>query len=275
MRVLVAGATGVIGRPLVPLLNTAGHEVIAVSRALGRTASAERAGAEVVVADILNRAEITRVVRELSPHAIVHVATAIPVEINPKRLASDFQATNRLRTEGTRNLLEAASEAGVQRVITEGLAYAYDPSGSTPAAEDVALWPTPPKQFAAVLAALQELEQLTAQAKGLVLRFGHLYGPGSIYAHDGSFVRQVQAGKVPLVGGGTSTFSFTHAGDAAAAVVAAVDSNATGALNIVDDEPAQMNVWLPVLANILGAPKPKRAPAAIARLAVGGWALHS
>jgi nucleoside-diphosphate-sugar epimerase len=269
MRVLVAGATGVIGRQLVPLLISAGHEVIAVSR--GRGEVDRRVGVEVVVADILDRAEITRVVREHAPDAIVHIATAIPAEINPKKLAEDFALTNRLRTEGTRNLIDAAAEAGVGRVVTEGLAYAYDPSGSKPAAEDVALWQAPPKQFAPVLEALQQLERLTAEANGLVLRFGHLYGPGSIYASDGSFVQQVKAGKVPLVGGGTSTFSFTHSYDAATAILAAVQSHGTGCLNIVDDEPAQMSVWLPVLADIVGARKPKGAPAAIAKLAVGGW----
>ncbi|HEY0166773.1 MAG TPA: NAD(P)-dependent oxidoreductase [Jatrophihabitans sp.] len=269
MRVLVAGATGVIGRQLVPVLISAGHEVVAVSR--GRSQAPDQVGVTAVVADILDRGAITRVVREQAPDAIVHIATAIPAEINPKKLAADFEATNRLRTEGTRNLIEAASEAGVGRVVTEGLAYAYDPSSSTPAAEGAPLWQAPPKQFAPVLEALQELERLTAQANGLVLRFGHLYGPGSIYASDGSFVNQVRAGKVPLVGGGTSTFSFTHSYDAATAILAAVQSHGTGSLNIVDDEPAQMSVWLPVLADILGARKPKGAPAMMAKLAVGDW----
>jgi nucleoside-diphosphate-sugar epimerase len=271
MRVLVAGATGVIGKQLVPLLTSAGHEVVAVSRSGNRTAGADEAGVKTVVADILDRAAIDKVVRQESPDAIVHIATAIPQEINPKTLASDFETTNRLRSEGTRNLVDAGTAAGVKRFIAEGLAYAYDPSGSGPATEDVALWPSPPKQFAPVLAALQELEAVTRQANGLVLRFGHLYGPGSIYAPDGSFVRQVRAGKVPLVGGGTSTFSFTHAYDAATAILAAVEGHAVGVLNIVDDEPAQMKVWLPVLAEILGARKPKSAPAAIAKWLVGDW----
>lgn len=271
MRVLVAGATGVIGKQLVPLLTSAGHEVIAVSRSGNRTRGAEEGGVKTVVADILDRSAISEVVRQQSPEAIVHIATAIPQEINPKTLASDFETTNRLRTEGTRNLIDAGAAVGVKRFIAEGLAYAYDPSGTGPATEDVPLWPTPPKQFAPVLAALQELEALTRQANGLVLRFGHLYGPGSIYAPDGSFVRQVQAGKVPLVGGGTATFSFTHAYDAATAIVAAVEGHAVGALNIVDDEPAQMKVWLPEFAKILGARKPKSAPAAIAKWIVGDW----
>ena len=122
-----------------------------------------------------------------------------------------------------------------------------------------------------MLRALTELEQRTRDAGGLVLRLGHLYGPGTIYAPDGSFVEQVRAGKVPLVGGGTSVFSFTHTYDAATAVLAALDTDATGVLNIVDDDPATVATWLPALATMLAAPQPRRVPSALARLAVGGW----
>lgn len=115
------------------------------------------------------------------------------------------------------------------------------------------------------------MEQRTLQSGGAVLRLGHLYGPGSIYAPDGSFVAQVRAGKVPLVGAGTSTFSFTHAHDAATAVLAALSRNVSGPLNVVDDEPAAISRWLPYLAELLGARKPKSAPAWLARLAVGSW----
>ena len=122
-----------------------------------------------------------------------------------------------------------------------------------------------------MLAALTDLERQTQAVGGTVLRFGHLYGPGSVYASDGSFVAAVRAGKIPLVGGGTATFSFTHAQDAASAIVAALDKPSGPALNVVDDDPAPMHTWLPVLADILGAKAPKSAPAAVARLAVGGW----
>ncbi|HTZ45128.1 MAG TPA: NAD(P)-dependent oxidoreductase [Jatrophihabitans sp.] len=271
MRVLVAGATGVIGRQAVPVLRAAGHEVVAVSRSRDRAQQAEADGAEIVLADILNREGIAKVVRNQAPDAIVHVATAIPAEINPKKLAEDFAVTNRLRTEGTRNLLDAAEGTPVRRFVAEGLAYAYDPDGKGSATEDASLWQSPPAQFEPVLGALRELERRTAEVKGLVLRFGHLYGPGSIYAADGSFTQQVRAGKVPLVGGGTSVFSFTHSYDAATAILAAVEGHAVGALNVVDDEPAPMNVWLPVFADLLGAKKPKGAPAFLAKMAVGGW----
>ncbi|MEV0430923.1 NAD(P)-dependent oxidoreductase [Micromonospora sp. NPDC050495] len=271
MRVLVAGATGVVGRQLVPMLKTFGHDVIGLARSRDRAAAVERLGAEPVVADALDRDAVSRAVRNLAPDAVVHMLTAIPAQIDPRHLARDFALTNRLRTEGTRNLLDAADRAGVRRVITQGLAYAYDPSDEGPANEDVPFWRNPPRQFAPVLDALCELERRTRESNGLVLRLGHLYGPKSIYAADGSFTRQVRAGKVPLVAGGTATFSFTHAYDAATAVVAALDKNTTGALNIVDDEPARMSEWLPAMAAMLDAPAPKSAPAVLARLAVGGW----
>ncbi|KIF69419.1 hypothetical protein HY68_13815 [Streptomyces sp. AcH 505] len=281
MRVLVAGATGVIGSQLVPLLGSVGHEVIALVRTDGGRAAALRsAGATTVTADALDGPATARAVRQARPDAIVNMLTAIPAELNPKHLARDFEQTNRLRTVGTAQLLEAGRAAGVTRVISQGLGYAYDPGGapeggaddgSGPATESAPLWRRPPKQFVPVLAALTELERHTREADGLVLRFGHLYGPGSLYAADGSFTAQVRAGKVPLVGGGTATFSFTYAHDAATAIVAALDKNVTGVLNIVDDEPARMSTWLPVLADLLGAKRPKSVPAAVARLAVGGW----
>jgi nucleoside-diphosphate-sugar epimerase len=271
MRVLVAGATGVVGRRLVPILSSAGHEVYGLARSARRATEMERTGARIVIGDALDRGAVAQAVQEAAPDAIINMLTAIPHTVNPKRLAKDFEMTNRLRTEGTANLLAAARTTGVSRVIAQGLAYAYDPSGSSPANEDEPLWRDPPKQFAPVLAALQDLEGQTTEAGGLVLRFGHLYGPGSIYAPDGSFVQAVRKGKIPLVGGGNATFSFTHAHDAATAVVAALDKDASGVLNIVDDEPAPMHVWLPYLAGLLDAKQPKGAPAAIAKLAVGGW----
>lgn len=271
MRVLVAGATGVLGRRLVPLLAAVGHEVIGLSRSARRAEAPAVEGVRLVVADALDRTALTRAVREAAPDAVVDLLTAIPAEVDPRRLARDFALTNRLRTEGTRNLIDAAAEAGAGRFIAEGLAYAYQP-GEGLADEDAPLWTRrTPRQFAPVLGALMELESATAAAGGLVLRFGHLYGPGSVYAADGSFTRRVRAGKVPLVGGGNAVFSFTHAHDAASAIVAALDRDVTGTLNIVDDEPAPLRTWLPAFARILGAPEPKRAPAALARPAVGAW----
>ncbi|WP_103349332.1 NAD(P)-dependent oxidoreductase [Amycolatopsis sp. CA-128772] len=269
MKVLVAGATGVVGGRVVPLLAAAGHDVLALARPGRDRAPLAAAGAEVLVADALDRDGVRATVRRAAPDVVVNLLTAIPAEPDPKHLARDLAPTGRLRTEGTRNLLDAAGEA---RVISQSLAYGYQPDDG-PAAEDDPLWRAgPPPQFAPVLAALIELERLTTRAGGLVLRLGHLYGPGTAFAGDGAFTRQVRAGRVPLAGGGRAVFSFTHADDAAAAVTAAVDRDAvTGVLNIVDDEPAPLHDWLPAWARLLDAPAPRRIPAAVARLAVGSW----
>ena len=256
MRVVVAGATGVIGRCLVPRLSAAGHEVTGLSRAQGT--------------DLLDRDAVTRAVRQAAPEAVVQMATAIPAQINPRTLARDFALTNRLRTDGTANLIDAAQAAGAKRIIVQGLAYAYQPASAL-ADEDAPLWQDPPGQFAAVLDALIEMERLTAQARGLVLRFGHLYGPGTAYAADGSFTAQVRTGKTPLVGNGGSVFSFTHTYDAATAIIAAMEHDVTGILNVVDDAPVPIGEWLPAFAAMLAAPAPRRVPAALARVAVGGW----
>jgi nucleoside-diphosphate-sugar epimerase len=269
MRVLVAGASGVIGRQLLPALADAGHDVIGLASSPPRTQPPP--GTRHVVADALDRAALSRAVEKEEPDAVVNMLTAIPAQINPKKLADDFALTNRLRTQGTANLLDAAARVGVRRVVCQGLAYAYDPAGGASADEDTPLWVTPPQPFVPVLDALRELERRTADAGGIVLRLGHLYGPGTIYSAQGSFVQQVKAGSVPLVGGGTATFSFTHTRDAAQAVLGALASEHVGALNIVDDEPAPMSLWLPHLAGLLGAPAPKRAPAFLARFAVGPW----
>ena len=173
--------------------------------------------------DALDFSAVSTAVRRAAPDAIVHLLTAIPAELNTRRMAQQFQLTNRLRTEGTRNLLEAAAANGVQRVVAEGLAYAYDPDGSGPADEDQPLWRDPPREFAPVLDALIKLEQQTREAGGLVLRVGHLYGPGTIYAPDGYFIRQVKARRVPLIRGHSAMFSFTHVEDAASAMLAAQD----------------------------------------------------
>jgi nucleoside-diphosphate-sugar epimerase len=268
MRVLIAGATGVIGRQLIPLLAAVDHEVIAVSRSRGGTARLP--GVQVHQADLLDRTAIAKLAADCAPDAVVHLATAIPAAINPKRFDRDMALTNRLRTEGTANLLDAASETGTTTIITESLAYAYEP-GAGLADEDAHLWHKPPREFAAALAALVELEARTRAADGLVLRFGHLYGPGSAYAPDGSITEQVKARKMPVAGNGESVFSFIHARDAATAIVAALDQGATGVLNVVDDEPAPLREWLPGFARLLDAPAPPRAPAAVVRLLAGGW----
>jgi nucleoside-diphosphate-sugar epimerase len=271
MRVFVAGATGVIGRQLTPLLAAVGHEVFALTRSPAQVSAVQALGARAVIGDLLDRDSVARAMQTVRPTAVVHMATAIPRAVDPRHLAADFTTTNRLRTEGTRHLVAAGADLGVRRFVAQGLAYAYDPDGPAPATEDQPLWREPPRQFAPVLAALRELEDVAVGAGGLVLRLGHLYGPGSSFAQDGSFAAGVRAGKVPLVGGGTAVFSFTHAADAATAVVAALGRGATGVLNVVDDDPTPMHTWLPEYARALHARSPRAVPAVLARLLVGDW----
>ena len=194
---------------------------------------------------------------------IVNLLTAIPCDIEPRRIARQMAMTNRLRSEGTANLVAAANGA---RFVSESLAYVYDPAGGSFADEDRPLWTNGPKPFRPVVNAVAELERLTDDAGGTVLRLGHLYGPGTAFAPDGAFVEQVAAGRAPVVGSGNAMFSFVHTHDAATAIVAVLDKPASGALNVVDDEPAYIREWLPELARLIGAPQPKHVPVALA-----GW----
>jgi nucleoside-diphosphate-sugar epimerase len=221
-------------------------------------------------ADALDPAAVQRAVLAAAPEVIVHMLTAIPDPVDPRHLARDMALSNRLRTSGTANLLAAADGA---RVIAQGVAYAYDPAGSPVKDEDAPLWRDPPRQFAPVVAAVRNMERRVTAAGGLVLRLGHLYGPGSSFDPDGGgLTRQLHAGRLPLIGDGASLFSFIHAHDVATAILAAVEHPAaTGALNVVDDQPTLVHDWLPEMAALLGAPTPRHVPAWLARLLVGGW----
>jgi nucleoside-diphosphate-sugar epimerase len=263
MRILPAGVTGVIGRQAVPVLAAAGHQVIGLARTPARLPDAE-----VVVADALDAAAVADAVRSAAPDAIVHMLTAIPDPIDPKHLARDMALTNRLRTEGTANLLAAADGA---RAIGQGLTYAYDPAGTPVKDEDdpfgAARRPSSPRCWTPCA---------TWNARSHGRRAGAALRPpvrpGSSYAADGGFTRQLRRGKVPLVGDGGSMFSFIDTHDAATAILAAIDHpDATGVLNIVDDQPTPVREWLPEMAAMRGAPAPRRVPAWLARLLVGGW----
>lgn len=267
MKILIAGGTGVLGRSASAALLAAGHKVTV----LGRAPRPVRADLDVVAADALDGAALTRAVEQAAPEAVVNLLTAIPDPINPRRLATQFELTNRLRTEGTRNLVAAAREVGAERIVAESIAFGYEPGRAEPATEDEPLWARPPAQFRPVLDAVRALEQTTLGAGGAVLRVGHLIGPGTAFSVDGGgFAGQVRAGKVPLIARGRSTFSFAHVEDVSAAVVAAIEAPA-GIYNVVDDRPAAMSEWLPLMAQRLDAKAPGRAPAALARFAVGGW----
>ena len=239
MRILVAGASGAIGRQLLPLLDGVGHETIA----LVHRSTVQVENGHVVVADALDRDAVVTAVSEFEPEAVVNLLTAIPREINPRRFEQQFALTNRLRTEGTANLVVATR--GV-RMIAESVAFGYAPTGGVAADESRPLWHEAPRQFRPALSALEELERITAETGGVALRFGHLVGPGTGFAPDGSVTETVRARKLPLVGDGSGVFSFIHTHDAATAIIAALDrTDVLGALNVVDDVPLPTGVWLP------------------------------
>jgi nucleoside-diphosphate-sugar epimerase len=265
MRVLVAGASGAIGRQLVPLLDAVGHETIA----LVHRSPVEVRNGHVVTADALDRKAVTTAVSEFEPEVVVNLLTAIPHSPNPRKFEREFALTNRLRTEGTANLVVAT---GGVRMLSESVAFAYAPQRGLVAGESAPLWEHGPKPFRPAVAALTELERITAETGGVTLRFGSLVGPGTGFASDGMVITAVRGGKLPIVGDGSGVFSFVHTHDAATAIVAALERpEVGGALNIVDDEPLATREWLPALARLIGAPKPKRVPEWLARLVVGSW----
>jgi nucleoside-diphosphate-sugar epimerase len=273
MHVVVFGATGAIGRQAVPALLAAGHEVTAVARSGRRQSELIGTGARVVLGDLLDPDVVAGILDRNEPDAVVHIATALPDPIDPKHPDRDLAATNRLRAEGTRVLVEHIRRLERPiRLVTAGIAYLYEP-GQGLADESVPLWSAPPKRFRVVVEALAEQERLTREARGVSLRFGHLYGPGTAFDVDGSFVTSARNRKLPLIGGGHATFSFIHTTDAAGAIVAAVSAADIegNALNVVDDNPTPVHEWLPWLAKRLGARPPQKVPAGIAKLAAGGW----
>lgn len=271
MRILIAGATGAIGRQVVPQLLDHGHDVVGMARSRRRADPIREQGVEVVLADALDRERVQEVVQQAAPDAVVNLLTALPADLDPKHIDRDTAATNRLRTEGAANLFDAARHAGVSRVVVESIAFITDPAGPDVTDETAPVWPAPPAKFAAAVDAVVDLEAQAAAHGATVLRFGQLYGPGTALAADGPVTAAVRAGKVPIVGDGGSVSSFVHVADAAAAVVAAVESRTTGLFNVVDDDPAAIGVWLPVLAELVGGPSPRRIPRWLARLVVGDY----
>lgn len=276
MKIFVAGASGAIGRPLVRQLVAAGHEVTGMSRREDRAEQIRVAGAGAVVCDAFDAERLEAAMREASPEAVVHLLTALPPRLDYRAKEDPLAPTNRVRSEGTRNLVAAARASGARRLLAESVAFFYAPQGDWVKDEEAPLFLDAPAPFGAAAKALAELERQVLEAdgiEGLVLRYGWLYGPGTYYANDGSLTEDALKRRAPIVGKGTGTFSFVHVEDAAAATVAAVERGAPGAYNVVDDEPAAMREWAPVFAESVGAKKPFRVPVWLARLAAGSGAV--
>jgi nucleoside-diphosphate-sugar epimerase len=269
MRVFVAGASGAIGRPLVPRLLAAGHEVTGMTRRPERAEEIRAAGAEAVVCDAFDAVALSEAVAAARPEVVVHLLTALPQRFKPR---ADLGPTNRVRVEGTRNLIAAAVAAGARRMVAEGVAFMYAPQGDWVKDEEAPLFDQAPGSFSSAVEAIADLERQVRGAEnldGVVLRYGWLYGPGTYYERGGSQADDTLKRRSPIVGEGTGVFSFIHIDDAAAATVAAVERGEPGVYNIVDDEPAPLRDWLPAYAEALGAKPPRRVPVWLARLIAG------
>ena len=275
MRVFLAGATGAIGRPLVRMLVADGHEVTGMTRSPQKAESLRAAGATPAVADALDPAAVSRAVAAAEPQVVIRsVQPRSPRGLTRGAIVRDFELTDRLRTEGTSILLDAAHAAGAERVIAQSVAFIYEPGPpGTIHEESDALIADPPKAFKRTAAATIELERAVLAAGGRVLRYGYFYGPASAISRAGSMGVEVSRRRLPVVGGGTGVWSFIHIEDAARATVAALAGTGSGVWNIVDDEPAPVAEWLPALADALGAPRPLPVPALLARPLAGAYGI--
>jgi nucleoside-diphosphate-sugar epimerase len=275
MRVFVAGATGVVGRVLVPQLVASGHEVTGMTTRPEKSEMLREWGATAVVGDALDPQSVGQAVSEFAPEAIVHQLTGLSGGVNPRHQERDMALTNRLRTEATDHLLSAGRAMGVRRLVAQSFAVGtFARTGGAVKSEDDPLDPSPPRPMRSTLDAIRYLEQAVVGAEwteGIVLRYGAFYGPGTGLASDpaGEQAEMIRRRRLPLVGRGGGVWSFTHVDDAAGATVAALERGRRGLYNIVDDEPVPVAEWLPALASTLGAKPPIRIPRWVGRLAAG------
>ncbi|MEV4000774.1 NAD(P)-dependent oxidoreductase [Actinomadura sp. NPDC049753] len=267
MRVFVTGATGALGRHLVPGLIAAGHQVTAATRSPVKAAALRGTGAEPVVLDGLDRDAVVAAVRAAAPDVIVHQMTALADMRSLRRVDREFAATNELRTRGTDNLLEAAEAAGVRRIVAQGHNFLYARSGGPVKTEDDPVETRPVPSAERTVAAIRYVDE-TVRLKapeGIVLRYGTFYGPGA----SDSMVELVRKRQMPVVGGGAGVWSFIDCADAASATLAAIERGEPGAYNVADDDPAPVAEWLPHLAEVAGAKPPLRVPEWLGRLLAG------
>jgi nucleoside-diphosphate-sugar epimerase len=276
MKILVAGASGAMGRALIPLLVRAGHDVVGMVQRPRSAEVVHSLGAEPRTADALDATAVLSCLREVRPQMVIHQLTAIPAALDMRHFDRDFALTNLLRTEGTRHLLAAAVDVGATHFIAQSFAgWTYGRKGNGKSklkTEDDPLDPDPPRRLRSTLDALKSLERAVlseSRVTGTILRYGAFYGPHTSIAKDGSIVQAVRRRKLPLVGDGEGVWSFVHIEDAASATAAAVESGRGGVYNVVDDEPAPVSEWLSFLAHCAHAQPPRHVAAWMARLLIG------
>jgi nucleoside-diphosphate-sugar epimerase len=275
MKVFVAGATGVLGRALVPRLVARGHDVVGMTRSASKQDLVRSLGATPAVADALDPGAVSRAVASAEPEVIVHQLTALSGDFDMRHIDRFFETTNRLRTEGTDHLLAAGRSVGARRFVAQSFAgWPAARTGGPVKDEDAPLDPDPPKQLRGMLDAIRHLEEAVTGAdrlEGVVLRYGGFYGPGTSLSADPAAAHAVAVRKrrFPVVGDGGGIWSFVHVDDAADATAVAVERGRRGIWNVVDDDPAPARDWLPELARALGAEPPRRVPRWVGRLLAG------
>ena len=271
VRVFVAGATGAIGKQLVPLLVAAGHDVHGMTRSESKQTMIQELGAVPVVADALDPDQVAEAVGKAQPDVIVHQATALS-GWGMRSLKRGAALTNRLRVEGTDHLLSAGQAVGVRRFVAQSNYALYERTGGPVKSEEDPLDPAPPGKLREGLAAVRHLEEAVLGAtwtEGIALRDGGFYGPGTNMTPCGELFEMIRKRRFPLIGGGGGIWSFVHIADAAEATVAAVEHGARGVYNIVDDDPSPVAEWLPELTHMLSGKKPRRMPRFVLRLFAG------
>jgi nucleoside-diphosphate-sugar epimerase len=271
VRVFVAGASGAIGRPLVPRLVAAGHEVTGMTRSEEKAEAIRQAGARAVVRDVFDADGVRADMEEARPEVVVQQLTALPERMD-FRDPDLYTPTNRVRGEGTRILIDAGLAVGTRRLVAQSIAFIYEPTGGWVKSEEEPVLTDAPGAFAEGVRTVREMERAvtgTDGLEGIVLRYGFFYGPGTHYGSGGGTEAEVRRRRFAVVGKGDGVFSFIHVDDAAEATLAAIERGPPGIYNVVDDDPAPMRDWLPVYAESIGAKKPFRVPKLLARLVAG------
>jgi nucleoside-diphosphate-sugar epimerase len=269
VKVFLAGASGVIGRSLTGLLVGAGHEVTGMTRSAERADEIRERGAEAVVCDALDAEALGAAVQRAQPEAVIHELTDLPARLEPRKYETQLAGTNRLRREGTRNLIAAARAAGAGRIVAQSIAFAYAPSGDWVKDEDAPLAIDAPPPMGAAIGAVADLEDQVLEAGGTVLRYGFFYGPGTAFASDGLYAELAGGRRLPVIGSGEGRWSFIHVQDAASATIAALERGKPGVYNVVDDDPAASRDWIPAYTAAMGGKRPLRLPKWVGRIAGG------
>ncbi len=274
MKIFVAGATGAVGSKLVPTLVEHGHTVVGTTTTPGKVEGLRAAGATPVVLDVLDRDAVVQAIAQAQPDVVVHQATALAGFVDFRKFDEGFALTNRLRTEGTDNLLEGMRRASVRRIVAQSYAGpgAFARTSDMVKTEEDPFDPEPPAAMRRTVEAMAYLERAVLGADGVeatVLRYGGFYGAGTGLGEGGPQLEAVRRRRYPIVGTGAGVSSFAHIDDVAGATVLAIEGGVTGLYNIVDDEPAAVAEWLPALAEAIGAKPPRHVPAWLGRLFAG------